>query len=845
MSREQWQAVSPLLAEAMELPESSREAWLVELDATQPVLAPLLRRLLAADRRAEQGRAFETASILLQAAHRGSSEWESGRRVGPYQLLRQLGRGGMGEVWLARPVEGGITRDVALKLPSLFGQASVWRERFRRERDILASLQHPNIATLFDAGVADLPGGGGQPYLAMESVQGTSLLDHATQRQLSLRERIALFRQVLAAVGGAHRQLVIHRDIKPANILVTAEGQAKLLDFGIAKLIEDDAATSPADDLTRLGGRMLTFRYAAPEQVLGHSLGTATDIYALGVVLHELLTEQSPYRRVRQGHAVGPGDFPQQDFALPSSLVSGGELVGDLDAIILKALRSDPAERYGTVEQFDDDLQRFLERRPVLARRGSRRYRVARFIARHRLPLAAAAAVLLSLITGLVLAERERRTAIAAQARAERHFASVRGLANAFIYDIDNQLRDVAGTLPARQLLVETSVKYLDRLAAEVNGDPALAAELAGGYRRMGEVLGSGTGANLGRWDEAIALFEKSAKLLDDIGDFGRNDETVVDDRQRVQYELAALYTLRGDPRWEAALKRSIDGSRALAKLRGNRGQDLLTVAVRLIELANTQSAEGRAGPAAYERLAEATSLLASAEQGLGNDDPARSTLAAGYLRLAEGLTATGRNAADFEAALAGARKSVQILDVRSQNRPSDTSSALTQTLAGGAIIEALVRLHRYADAEQQTRTVLQQLDNLGMRDSDDMEVAGNHWAALTVAMETAWLNGDPAAVLTRAGRSDELWRRLPDAVRSSEAISPFLAKRDYYRNLALLEGHAAQFAAACQQLRDLESRLPELPTSAPGESRDNARFSQLGPALARCSAADSGTSPN
>jgi tetratricopeptide (TPR) repeat protein len=549
---------------------------------------------------------------------------------------------------------------------------------------------------------------------------------------------------------------------------------------------------------------------------------------------------------VRQGLAVGPGDFQQQDFALPSSLVSGGELVGDLDAIILKALRRDPAERYGTVEQFDDDLQRFLERRPVLARRGSRRYRLGRFIARHRLPIAAAAAVLVSLITGLVLAERERRNALEAQARAERHFASVRGLANAFIYDIEIQLRDVAGTLPARQLLVETSVKYLDRLAGEVNGDPALAAELAGGYRRMGEVLGSGTsGANFGRWDEAIALFEKAAKLLDDLGDFGRASETVADDRQRVHYELAGLYSLHGDPRWEEALMRAIDGSRELARLRGNRAQDLLTVAVRLLELANMQAAEGRVGSAAEDWLAEANALLVSAEGSFGADDPARSTLAAGYLRLAEGLTATGRTPAQFEAALAAARKSGQIAEAQLQGRPYDTRSSLSVALAGGSAIEALIRLRRFSDSEAQARSLLQQFDALGVRDSANMEVASNHWAALTVAMETAWLNGDIATVLMRAGRSDEVWETLPDAVRSSEGASPFLAKRDYYRGLALLEGQPAEFAAGCEQLRHLQSRLPKLLTSAPGESRDSSRFSQLDPALARCSAAGSGTSPN
>lgn len=548
ISREQWQSISPLLAEAMELPEAAREAWLGDLDTTQPTLAPLLRTLLAADRRAGQAQAFETVSILVGSVGSAGAAWQAGQRVGPYELSRLLGRGGMGEVWLARQVEGGITRDVALKLPVVFGQAGLWRERFRRERDILARLQHPNIATLLDAGVADLPGGIGQPYLAMEYVQGAALAEHATQAQLGVRERLALFRQVLAAVGQAHRRLVIHRDIKPSNILVTPEGQVKLLDFGIAKLIEGDGHAPAADDLTRLGGRMLTIRYAAPEQVQGDSLGTATDIYALGVVLHELLTGQSPYRRVRAGESLGAADIQREEFQLPSSLDRQAGLKGDLDAILLKALRRDPAERYGTVEQFDDDLQRHLDRRPVLARIGSRRYRAGRFIARYRLPIAAAAAVLASLLVGLVVADRERRAAVAAQARAEHHFASVHRLSNTLISDLYGEIVSLPGAMKARTRLVETGLAYLDELAKESGGDVDLQVDLATAYMKLGDIQGGQNGNSGGDSKLALESYRRAHALLEQAQAGSPGNAKVLLGLARSSFLQARLLLVTGGP---------------------------------------------------------------------------------------------------------------------------------------------------------------------------------------------------------------------------------------------------------------------------------------------------------
>ena len=515
ISRETWLEVEPLLSGALEMEAAERAIWLSGLDASHPAAATLVRAMLATHDRAERGRELETVSRLAPPPP-WSSAHSPGARIGPFELVRPLGHGGMGEVWLARQADGRVERDVALKLPAMHLLGETGRERFRRERDILARLGHPHIARLYDAGVTDA----GQPWLAMEYVEGLSLVEHTRAQSLPIARRLALFRQVLAAVAHAHRHLVVHRDLKPANILIDASGQVKLLDFGIAKLV-DDGEGAAAAELTRIGGRLMTLRYAAPEQLAAGSITTATDIYALGVILHELLTGHSPYAAVREGKPLTDLMLLQQEPSVPSSLPIPKPLAralsGDLDAIVLKALRRDPAGRYASVELFDDDIGACLEKRPVKARAGTLRYLAGRFIARHKLPLATAAAVVVTLAAGLVLVDQQRRVAVAERARAERHFASVRKLANSFVFDVHDELENLAGSLKARRTLVGTALQYLDSLAGESAGNPVLALELAAAYRKLAEILGDQRGAHLGDPAGARRNAERAGALLDDL----------------------------------------------------------------------------------------------------------------------------------------------------------------------------------------------------------------------------------------------------------------------------------------------------------------------------------------
>src|SRR5882762_1366064 len=385
-------ALSKLLDEALSLPEAEREVWLSNLGEPDARLVPKLREMLAQGAQVSTGRTlpplprYEQADLAFLAAG-GAAGLEAGSRMGPYRLIRELGRGGMGFVWLAERIDGALKRQVALKLPR-----HQLVERFARERDILAGLTHANIARLYDAGTtAD-----GRPYLALEYVEGEPLTTWCDARKLSVNARIELFEQALAAVEYAHCHSVLHRDLKPSNILVTEDGQVRLLDFGIAKLMPGGEVFETA--ITQLEGRPLSLQYASPEQLLGQPLGRTSDVYSLGVVLYELLTGSFPYfRRQDARGAIEDGILSieptraSESIADPSLAAARGSntrelrslLKGDIDAILQKALKKSAAERYPTAQAFADDLDRFLHDKAVLAQRGSLANDAARFLRRN------------------------------------------------------------------------------------------------------------------------------------------------------------------------------------------------------------------------------------------------------------------------------------------------------------------------------------------------------------------------------------------------------------------------------------------------------------------------------
>jgi serine/threonine protein kinase len=421
----------------------------------------------------------------------------SGRDVkcGAYRLIRLLGQGGMGSVYLGARQDGEIQQTVAIKLLNAGEHRPAWRDRFLKERQLLASLNHPSIVHVLDAGrTAD-----GKPYLVMEYVAGVALDVYAAA--MDLRESLFLFLRVCEGVSHAHRRLVIHRDLKPSNILVDASGQPKLLDFGLAKLLDETG------DATQTAERMLTPYYASPEQVRGASQTTATDVYSLGAILYKILTGRSPHEldtRAPQIAGVFAGD---RAIAAPTRL--NPKLPSDLDYIVRRALRTEPEDRYASVDAFADDIRSFLESRPISARSGDGWYRTRKFLRRHWVPVVASMVVIGSLSAGLYIANRERVVA-------ERRFAQLRKLSNK-VFDLDKTIRDLPGSMPARQSIVSDSLEYLKGLAEAARGDLDLTFEIGQGYWRVGRIQGVPVEFNLGETAKAEANLKTAAEFIDRV----------------------------------------------------------------------------------------------------------------------------------------------------------------------------------------------------------------------------------------------------------------------------------------------------------------------------------------
>jgi serine/threonine protein kinase/TolB-like protein len=432
--------MSRLLDEALDLDEAGRDHWLATLPPEHRELAPMLREALLPTGAQPGGiAALATLPKLAPFIEPGAvvaNELQPGVRVGPYELIRSLGSGGMAQVWLARRADGAFRREVALKLPLQNSRRADLAERFARERDILAGLEHPNIARLYDAGMD----AGGLPYLSMEYVQGESLTDWCDTRQLRIVARLELFLQVLEAVQYAHEKQVIHRDLKPSNILVSQSGQVRLLDFGVAKLLEVDGPEGV--QLTAVHGRALTPDYASPELLHGDSIDERSDVYSLGVLLYELLTGKRPYQLSRAAslglleRAMETAELkkPSLQLTQPAALVRAAnlekltrQLRGDLDAIALKAMAKEPAKRYLSVLALAQDVKRHLNGEPVQAQRASVSYRAGKFVRRHGAAVAAisaATAVGLVMIGYTLYRENLRPTLVAATATGGRGSAA-------------------------------------------------------------------------------------------------------------------------------------------------------------------------------------------------------------------------------------------------------------------------------------------------------------------------------------------------------------------------------------------------------------------------------------
>jgi serine/threonine protein kinase len=659
MNPERWQRVEELFRTSIDRPADERDAYLTRACDGDEDLRREVLSLLERDT-AEDFIRGPIANAALAFTAKAKVDL-TGERIGHYRVKRLIGRGGMGDVYEAERDDEQFRQQVAIKIIKRGMDTEFVRDRFLRERQILATLDHPHIARLFDGGATE----DGRPYFVMEFVDGEPITDYCRRRELPLDEKLKLFRDVCSAVQHAHQKLVVHRDLKPSNILVTADGTPKLLDFGIAKLLAPD----PGEAVTRTetAVRLMTPDYASPEQVRGGAITTATDVYSLGVTLYELLTGRRPYqfetyspleieRAICDTEAPPPSDAARRQTG--TSLKLARQLEGDLDNIVLMAMRKEPDRRYQSVEQFSADLLRFGAGLPVVARPDSFVYRTGKFARRHRVAVAAAALVLISLLGGIFATTLAARKASAERARAERRFAQVRALANTFLFDFHDKIQDVPGTTEARAMVAKTALEYLDSLGQEAAGDPKLEWELAVAYQKVGDVQGDPWAPNLGFSQEAMRSYQKSLELAERLSRNGANDMKMSRLLAQGYFKLGALQAQSGG-RVSAAHEVLSSAVAAAEKLeqQTHELEDIRLLQNSYIRLSDTYLDTGDpvnalAGYRREMRLAERRMIEFPS-------DRTRLYLAMSHARVAEALNSLG----DLPGAVEGYRKSLALAD--------------------------------------------------------------------------------------------------------------------------------------------------------------------------------------
>ncbi|MBS1795344.1 MAG: serine/threonine protein kinase [Acidobacteria bacterium] len=561
MNRAKWKTIKRNFSAAHELPAAERDDFLAGLD---PEVRAEVEKLLASVDEAEDF--IGTPLLVEKGLRRPRFEDDAiGRRLNDYLILEKLGEGGMGIVFLAEKRGREFTRRVALKLIKRGMDTNRVLERFLRERRILASLEHPNIARLFDGGSTD----DGLPYFVMEYVEGETVKKYCESRALGRDERLRLFLRVCAAVAYAHRNLVVHRDLKPSNIVVTAAGEPKLLDFGIAKLLSDDRGGA---EPTATVFRMLTPEYASPEQMRGERTTTATDVYSLGVVLCELLTGMRPFeerrgeeekrrggegekgrrgeeekRRKGENESLGAqstsASARQRVSSSPPLLFSSSFLRGDLENIVLKAISAEPERRYNSVAELSDDIERYLNGLPVRATDATRFYRLRKFVKRHRAGVAGAVSFVLLLCLATALTSWQYAAARRERAKAEQRFRELHDVARSLLTETNAALKKLPENLEIRRSMVEKSVEIMDRLAGEETNDAVFLSELADAYDELGKLRY----LKFHESRSALGIYEKALRLRDRAVESAPRDVAIAGRRTTTLGNILEVYYNFGD----------------------------------------------------------------------------------------------------------------------------------------------------------------------------------------------------------------------------------------------------------------------------------------------------------
>ncbi|MBV9295593.1 MAG: serine/threonine protein kinase [Acidobacteriaceae bacterium] len=814
MNAARWQQVKSILDQALEVPSDGREQFVTGVCAGDAALCEEVKEFLDSSERADQLLSEDGLEEVIPTDI--ASSYNLPARIGPYSILREIGRGGMSIVCLARRDDGEYDRLVALKLIGNGVHRAKFAKLFWRERQILAQLDHPNIARLLDGGTTEA----GQPYYAMEFVEGEPLDKYFERRSASLQEKLELFISICSAVSYAHRNLIIHRDLKPKNVLVTNDGVPKLLDFGVAGIMADGA------QLETTTGIPLTPLYASPEQIEGKPLTVATDIYSLGVLLYELLSGRHPYG-VREGTAAALQAIVKEN-PLPLEEQTKG-IPADLEKIVMMALRKEPERRYATVDAFCQDILDFLDGFPVHAAPDTFLYRFSKFAKRNRLALVAASIALLGMTFSGIIIWREKQ-------QAEIRFQQVRRLAHSVVFELDDAIRDLPGSSRARELLIARGLEYLNALARNRGADPTLTLELAQAYRKIGAAQGDLEQANAGDPKGALASYSKARSLLLDLRREEPSNRNVERSLALVDNDIAVLSPRAGLGRVLEIRKEAISLFEDIARTSsGPDGLKDLALAHFYLAFAETEDQKFQeARPIWKEALADYSRI----QQLENNSAESRRNVALVEKRIGSVYYALG----DYPDSVAHDRKAAEIDEGRVAAEPQNPTASMDLSFD---LVELGWSSHELRDENQSIDALNRAIAlrrQVAATDPHDFRAQSELEMVLRIAgvvrTEAGFLNEGLSFEQQAENVGASLHARDPRNLEESVSFAlDCFELGNVYRAIALKQRgpDAANWRAALKSFQQSQEVAGNIPATAFDDSSDREKLSKLPERIAEC----------
>jgi eukaryotic-like serine/threonine-protein kinase len=797
MNPETWQQMKTVFNAALDLRLEEREAFLARECGGNNELRLQVERLLRSHHDAGLflvSPAIVEAGVVSTDGAAGSANEpdRAGQRIGPYEIIRELGHGGMGTVFLAIRADDQYRKQVAIKLVNRGMDTDLILRRFMMERQILANLEHPNIARLLDGGsTAD-----GLPYFVMEHIDGLRITDYCDAHRLTPTERLELFRQVCAALQYAHQNLVVHRDIKPSNILVTSDGVPKLLDFGIAKLLSPgwDAETGEA---TASMVTLMTPEYASPEQLRGLFITTASDVYSLGIIMYELLSGHHPYRlssrrpdeiaevilreepekpstaagrrKTADNNATHQEPHPADDRPLTdgpihqASIRNPKSLRGDLDNIVLKALRKEPQRRYASVLELAEDIRRHLAGLPVTATPDTLGYRVGKWLQRNRTTALAATVLLITLITATGITAWQARVARRERDNAQRRFAQVRQLANKVLFEYHDKVVKLSGSVSLREQMMKDALEYLDNLAIESSTDVGLQREVAAAYQKIGDVQGNPYESNLGDIEGALNSYHKALRIREQLVAKQLADADLRRELAKSHEAIGDILWTKGD--YSGAVTNYLGTLRIYEEVFGSgKGtvEDSYGIARTRVRIGQAWSRSGDAagalesfqlGLAKYEEVTAQAPAVKKYRRGKGS----------AFLKVGDMLAQN----ADWHVALENHRKALALWSALSADEPLHASLKRDVIIATNKIASDLEQLNDFKGALEASNQVISMQEKLVAADQKNAQFTselGTYYVA-RAGIEGKMKNFPAALASLRSGMPmlQELARNSPE----------------------------------------------------------------------------------